>query len=102
MHFMPSTGDAPLTSQAAGPWLTQATGNLLFFYNKIVFERYEISTVSEEDVLRVMKNGIEPEERLPTAYTCFNLLLLPKYASKEKLQSKLLKAISNTTGFGLR
>ena len=49
-----------------------------------------------------MKNGVEPEDRLPTAFTCFNLLLLPQYESKEKLKRKLLKAISNRHGFGLR
>ena len=31
--------------------------------------------------------------RLPTAHTCFNVLLLPEYTSKEKLQDLLMKAI---------
>ena len=39
--------------------------------------------------------------RLPTAHTCFNVLLLPKYSSVEKLRERLLKAISNAKGFGL-
>eukprot|EP01105_Mastigella_eilhardi_P017718 TRINITY_DN4087_c0_g1_i2.p1 TRINITY_DN4087_c0_g1~~TRINITY_DN4087_c0_g1_i2.p1 ORF type:complete len:735 (+),score=200.60 TRINITY_DN4087_c0_g1_i2:47-2206(+) len=43
----------------------------------------------------------EDGERLPTAATCFNLLLLPPYADKERMRAKLLQAIDNTTGFGL-
>ena len=31
--------------------------------------------------------------RLPTAHTCFNVLLLPEYLSKEKLNDLLMKAI---------
>lgn len=39
--------------------------------------------------------------RLPTAHTCFNVLLLPEYSNKEKLEERLLKAVSNAKGFGL-
>ncbi|KAG1673143.1 Ubiquitin-protein ligase E3A [Nymphon striatum] len=38
---------------------------------------------------------------LPTAHTCFNVLLLPEYESKEKLHSVLLKAIMYSKGFGM-
>lgn len=41
-------------------------------------------------------------DRLPAAHTCFNILDLPEYSSKEKLREKLLVAISNAEGFGLR
>ncbi|XP_017304855.1 ubiquitin-protein ligase E3A-like, partial [Diaphorina citri] len=40
-------------------------------------------------------------DRLPTAHTCFNVLLLPEYSSKEKLQDRLLKAINYSKGFGM-
>eukprot|EP00794_Sanderia_malayensis_P007143 gene7143-7948_t len=40
-------------------------------------------------------------ERLPTAHTCFNVLLLPEYLTKEKLQERLLKAITHAKGFGM-
>ena len=40
-------------------------------------------------------------ERLPTAHTCFNHLLIPEYPSKDKLRVKLLTAIQNSEGFGL-
>ncbi len=38
---------------------------------------------------------------LPVAHTCFNLLDLPEYGTKEKLKYKLLQAIHGTQGFGL-
>eukprot|EP00092_Neocalanus_flemingeri_P033110 GFUD01036005.1.p1 GENE.GFUD01036005.1~~GFUD01036005.1.p1 ORF type:complete len:1046 (+),score=311.60 GFUD01036005.1:157-3294(+) len=38
---------------------------------------------------------------LPVAHTCFNLLDLPDYGTKEKLRYKLLQAIQCTKGFGL-
>ena len=31
--------------------------------------------------------------RLPTAHTCFNVLLLPEYSTKEKLHDLLMKSI---------
>ena len=43
----------------------------------------------------------EDSDRLPSAHTCFNHLLIPEYTSKEKFQEKLLLAISNSEGFGL-
>ncbi len=38
---------------------------------------------------------------LPVAHTCFNLLDLPEYSTKERLRYKLLQAIHGTQGFGL-
>jgi len=40
-------------------------------------------------------------DRLPTAHTCFNHLLLPDYGNKQKLEILLKKAITNSTGFGM-
>jgi len=40
-------------------------------------------------------------DRLPTAHTCFNILLLPAYKSREKLKERLTKAIENARGFGM-
>ena len=50
--------------------------------------------------LYVGRHG-EDCERLPSAHTCFNHLLIPEYSSKEKFQQKLLLAINNSEGFGL-
>ncbi|KAL7675796.1 hypothetical protein ACOME3_002060 [Neoechinorhynchus agilis] len=38
---------------------------------------------------------------LPVAHTCFNLLDLPKYSSKEILKMKLCQAIEHNKGFSL-
>lgn len=40
-------------------------------------------------------------DRLPGSHTCFNVLLLPEYSSKEKLKERLLKAITYSQGFGM-
>lgn len=50
--------------------------------------------------LTIIRNGCDTE-RLPSSQTCFNTLLLPDYASKEKLAKKLSKAIKLTAGFFL-
>ncbi|XP_022089847.1 ubiquitin-protein ligase E3A-like [Acanthaster planci] len=48
----------------------------------------------------IQRNGPD-SDRLPTAMTCFNRLLLPDYSSGETLRQKLLVAIENSKGFGL-
>lgn len=49
--------------------------------------------------LTIQKAG--DDNFLPVAHTCFNLLDLPAYATREKLRFKLLQAIQGTEGFGL-
>jgi len=49
----------------------------------------------------IVKNG-DDSDRLPTAHTCFNYLLLPRYNSGAKLKERLLTAIQNFHGFGLQ
>lgn len=41
-------------------------------------------------------------DTLPISHTCFNHLLLPDYATREKLERQLRIAIANSQGFGLR
>src|SRR3990167_2848577 len=48
----------------------------------------------------VVKHG-DDSDKLPQAHTCFNVLLLPNYATIEKLRDRLLLAINNATGFGM-
>ncbi|CAL8308851.1 unnamed protein product [Merluccius merluccius] len=48
----------------------------------------------------IAKNGPDTE-RLPTSHTCFNVLLLPEYSTKDKLRERLLKAITYAKGFGM-
>lgn len=40
--------------------------------------------------------------RLPTSHTCFNTLILPPYSSRTMMRDRLLTAIQNAEGFGLR
>ncbi|XP_044155075.1 probable E3 ubiquitin-protein ligase HERC4 isoform X2 [Bufo gargarizans] len=55
--------------------------------------------------MRSLKLIIQPtgggECFLPVAHTCFNLLDLPKYTSKETLREKLIQAIDHYEGFSL-
>ncbi|KAF5287693.1 hypothetical protein FQA39_LY15793 [Lamprigera yunnana] len=50
--------------------------------------------------LVIARNGPD-SDRLPTAHTCFNILLLPEYVSKDKLKDRLVKAINYSKGFGM-
>ncbi|XP_063374930.1 ubiquitin-protein ligase E3A [Cydia amplana] len=50
--------------------------------------------------LVIARNGPDCD-RLPTAHTCFNVLLLPEYESRDKLEDRLMKAISYSKGFGM-
>uniref|UniRef100_A0A2C9JH74 HECT domain-containing protein n=1 Tax=Biomphalaria glabrata TaxID=6526 RepID=A0A2C9JH74_BIOGL len=56
--------------------------------------------------MKEVKIIIDPDTRgeqyLPSAHTCFNLLHLPIYKEKSTLQKKLLIAIQQTEGFGMR
>jgi hypothetical protein len=52
-------------------------------------------------VFVIHKNGeAEMDGHLPSAYTCFGQLLLPRYSTKEVLRQKLGLAINNARGFG--
>lgn len=50
--------------------------------------------------LIIAKNGPD-SDRLPSAHTCFNVLLLPEYSSKDKMVDLLMKAIKECKGFGM-
>ncbi|CAG5108585.1 Oidioi.mRNA.OKI2018_I69.chr1.g3865.t1.cds [Oikopleura dioica] len=49
---------------------------------------------------KIQRSGPD-SDRLPTAHTCFNILLLPAYSDREKLKTKLFKAMENAKGFGM-
>lgn len=54
--------------------------------------------------MQAIKITIQPmhdDRLLPVAHTCFNLLDLPRYQTREKLRYKLLQAIQQTQGFSL-
>jgi len=51
--------------------------------------------------IRVQRAGPDSEQ-LPTSHTCFNTLLLPEYSHRDKLRDKLVLALDNSKGFGLR
>lgn len=52
-------------------------------------------------ILTIQRSGPDTD-RLPTAHTCFYVMLLPEYRTENKMRSKLLLAIENAQGFGLK
>lgn len=50
---------------------------------------------------QIHQNG-DDDAFLPMAHTCFGILMLPRYSSREALRRKLLQAIENNEGFGLK
>lgn len=55
-----------------------------------------------EKLVLVIQRAEGDSNRLPTSHTCFNVLLLPEYATRAKLRDRLSTAIRNSKGFGLR
>ncbi|XP_018560806.1 probable E3 ubiquitin-protein ligase HERC4 isoform X2 [Anoplophora glabripennis] len=54
--------------------------------------------------MKAIKIVVQPtndDKFLPVAHTCFNLLDLPRYKTKERLRYKLMQAIQQTEGFSL-
>jgi len=47
----------------------------------------------------IQRNGVD-DGWLPTSYTCYGILLLPDYSSKEVMREKLKTALENSRGFG--
>jgi len=50
--------------------------------------------------MTIARNGSD-DEKFPTSHTCFSVLLLPEYSTREILEKKLGIAIANYTGFGI-
>lgn len=61
------------------------------------------TAINMESLFKVIHSSSSspPMVRLPTSHTCFNVLLLPEYSTKEKLRERLLKAITYAKGFGM-
>lgn len=49
----------------------------------------------------VVQKAGDDQTRLPAAHTCYNVLDLPVYTSKDVLKEKLLTALEETEGFSL-
>lgn len=52
-------------------------------------------------IIRLVCLG-QDSERFPTARTCFNMMALYRYGTREKLERKLWRAITESEGFGLK
>lgn len=52
-------------------------------------------------IFQIRFQPVNDDKYFPVAHTCFNLLDLPRYQTKEKLKYYLLQAIQQTQGFSL-
>ena len=76
-----------------------------------LFIHFNFSIIKESELLYLMsflffvqiiiQRTSGGDSYLPVAHTCFNLLHLPVYNTKEKLRYKLLQAIQQPQGFAL-
>jgi hypothetical protein len=78
-------------------WSDEQKKKLLFFTTGT--DRVPIGGLAKLQFV-IAKNGPD-SNRLPSSHTCFNVLLLPEYTDKAKLEERLLTAIQNAEGFGM-
>lgn len=64
-------------------------------------DRIPINGFEQMGVTIQRMDGGSEHEKLPVAHTCFNILDLPPYPSKERMRDKLLQATSLGGGFGI-
>jgi hypothetical protein len=64
-------------------------------------DRIPINGFERMGVMIQRMDGGPNFDKLPVAHTCFNILDLPPYPTKEKMRDKLLQATNFTTGFGI-
>ncbi|KAJ2458006.1 hypothetical protein GGF42_002344 [Coemansia sp. RSA 2424] len=83
--------------RVVGEFSDELKRKLLFFATSS--DRVPIGGLSKLHFV-IAKNGGD-SDRLPTSHTCFNVLLLPEYATIDKLRERLLTAIHNSEGFGM-
>ncbi|MCP9258111.1 Ubiquitin protein ligase E3A [Dirofilaria immitis] len=63
-------------------------------------DRVPVGGLAKLEVI-IARNG-DNKERLPTAHTCYNVMLLPDYGDLEITRERITKAISYSRGFGLQ
>ncbi|VDM10033.1 unnamed protein product [Wuchereria bancrofti] len=63
-------------------------------------DRVPVGGLAKLEVI-IARNG-DNKERLPTAHTCYNVMLLPDYGDLEITRERISKAISYSRGFGLQ
>ena len=50
----------------------------------------------------VISKNTDEDDRLPSAHTCFNHILLPEYSTLDIMKTRIIFAMEQTEGFGLR
>lgn len=94
------------SSSPAVVWMWQLVAEEFTFKEKKMFLKFftgsDRSPIGGLGALKCVIQRDGPDSnKLPTSHTCFNTLLLPEYASKNKMRDLLKLAILNSEGFGL-
>lgn len=82
-----------------GAWSNRPAFSLLLLVFLTGSDRIPIYGMSSLRI--VIQSTASGEQYLPVAHTCYNLLDLPKYSSKEILSARLVQAIDHYEGFSL-
>ena len=53
-------------------------------------------------IAQVIQRAGPDSLHLPSSHTCFNTLLIPEYATEEKLSERMKRALEECEGFGLQ
>lgn len=90
-----------LNSQLVNPYALKSVYSkcLICVYSYLGSDRVPVGGMSRLKLV-IARNGSD-SDRLPTSHTCYNVLLLPEYTTREKLEERLLKAINYSKGFGM-
>lgn len=95
LQFISGTVRAPVGGLGKLKMTIAKNGSDTDRYKAAVFDSTTTTVATAFNILSL------PHFRLPTSHTCYNILLLPEYSSKEKLRERLLKAITYAKGFGM-
>lgn len=90
-------GDDEDTGDTIGEYPFLLISNALIFMSYFTYPCFAGSVIRGFFTIRKK----DPQNRLPTSSTCFNLLKLPNYQKKSTLREKLRYAITCNTGFEL-
>ena len=95
---------------AGGGYGWQHEGQIRAIYHWLLSGKLVITSHHRSHPVQVPPGGValsihrsyHSTDHLPSASTCFNQLLLPKYPSKQKLQERLVLALTEGAGhFGV-
>lgn len=81
--------------------IIRAIINILCYKTSCIIFLFINISITSSLFLQITIQPMSDERFLPAAHTCFNLLDLPRYKTRERLKYKLLQATQHNQGFSL-